>query len=49
MRLQGKKDSQGMDAEQGFEAPPVADEAMWKPGEQRRLSNGREDSRLLRT
>ena len=36
-------------AEQGFEAPPVADEARRKPGEQRMLSNGREDSSLLRT
>ena len=31
------------------EAPPMADEARRKPGQQRRLSNSREDSRLLRT
>ena len=31
------------------EAPPVADEARRKPGEQRSLPNGREGRRLLRT
>ena len=33
----------------GLEAPPVADEARRKPGEQRSLPNGREGRRLLRT
>ena len=33
----------------GAEAPPVADEARRKPGEQRSLPNGREGRRLLRT
>ena len=33
----------------GAEAPPVADEARRKRGEQRSLPNGRKGKRLLRT